>query len=148
MSLAHYYDPGLTGAHTRDVLVGEDRAALQVLIAICESALAMRRRLGGDATSAELANDKKTARRLRHCFLKSLLAWGGQEIDAGPPRLEVRRLAAVANWKHIVDQRHQWILSRYAPYATLAIDAGQEQWGYSVLNRLNNELSWLDYAIR
>jgi hypothetical protein len=146
--LADYYDPRCSGANTRDELLREDRAELQVLVAVCDRALAMPRRLGGDATSADLANDKKRAKRLGHCFRQSLKAWGAPEIATGALDKEVRQRAAVVRWEELADQRRQWILSRFAPYVTLAIDEGQEQWGWTIVNLLKNELRWMDYALR
>ena len=147
MSLADYHTPSLSGGNRRQ-LIKEDQAELQVLVALCDYALAMPRRLGADATSAELAKDKKTAKRLGHCFRKSLEAWGGKEVSRGARKAEARQLAAVARWDRVAEDRRQYLLSRFAPYATLAIDTNQKSWGYHILNLLNVELGWIDYAIR
>jgi hypothetical protein len=146
--LGQWYTPALSSKSTKDQLLTADRAELQVLVAVCDRALAMPRRLGGDATSADLANDKKKAKRLGHCFRQSLKAWGAPEIATGALDKEVRQRAAVVRWEELADQRRQWILSRFAPYVTLAIDEGQEQWGWTIVNLLKNELRWMDYALR
>ena len=148
MVLADYYDPACTTVMIRAELLKKDQAELQVLIRICDHALAMRRRLGGDASSAELATDKKRAKRLGHCWRTSLQAWGGREAAIGALGQETRMRAATVHWEDLVAARRQWILSRFAPYATLAIDTGDESWGYHIITILKNELRWLDYAMR
>lgn len=149
MVLADYYDEAWSGAtHTREDLLKLDRAELQVLVRICDHVLAMRRRLGGDASSDELAIDKKRAKRLAHCFRTSLKAWGAQEAASGVLEKEIRQRAATVHWEDLVAARRQHLLSRFPLYATMAIDAGQEAWGYHMITLLKNELRWLDYAMR
>jgi hypothetical protein len=144
-SLVSYYDPAYSSG-SKDQLLKEDRAELQILVALCAHALAMPRRLGVDATSDELARDKKIAKRLAHCFRKSLEGWHGVEVAIDEP--DIRQRAAVVKWGDLAAGRRAYLLARFAPYATLAIDAGQEPWGNHILTLLQNELGWIDYALR
>jgi hypothetical protein len=149
MVLADYYDARCSGApHTAEQLIILDQAELQVLIRICDGVLAMRRRLGGDATSDELAIDKKRAKRLAHCWRTSLRAWGAQESSSDVLEQEIRQRAATVHWEDLAAARRQYLLSRFPLYATMAIDLEEEQWGYHIITILKNELRWLDYAMR
>lgn len=47
----------------------------------CEEALAVPRRLGGDATDKELADDKRMARRVKHRLEVALEDWGDPGDD-------------------------------------------------------------------
>lgn len=143
-----YYTQTLSGGSTRDQLLTLDRGELQTLVALCDRALAMPRRLGSDATSDELASDKKTGKRLAHCFRQSLKAWGGQEAANGVLEDQIRRRAATLRWRDLADARRQYLMSRFAPYATLAIDEEQRAWGEHILTLLRNELGWIEYAMR
>jgi hypothetical protein len=147
MNLRDYHTPTLTGLNRRQ-LIREDQSELRLLVAMCAHAQAMPRRLGADATSDELAMDKKTAKRLAHCFRQSLQAWEGKEGAKGARGKEARRLAATVRWDRLAEDRRQYLLSRFAPYATLALDTDQKRWGYHILTLLNTELGWIDYAMR
>lgn len=63
---------------------------LQRGIAQCEEALGVPRRLGGDATDRELADDKRAARRIKHRLEVALKDWvwgwpRPEDLDPLPP---------------------------------------------------------------
>lgn len=105
------------------------------------------RRLGGDATDEELALDKKRARRM---------AWGIQQALRGwtkrPPTPEVsdeiRRAGAQLNWKTWLESYLVDLNQQIRCVATWALTKGDESWGKSAIVKLENELKWIDYALR
>jgi hypothetical protein len=115
---------------------------------LSREATAWPRRLGQDASAAELARDKKLARRMRHAFLRVLDEWGGDtEMQAGPQD-ELRRAAAVMQWDAYVQNHQRQLEALRAGVATYAHAAGERKWGNRAVHLFTMELEAVRYASR
>jgi hypothetical protein len=78
-------------------------ARLQRGVVQCQEVLNVPRRLGGDATDKELADDKRMARRIKHRLEVALVDWLGferhQAFDDPPPDGTGARLAWGEWWE-------------------------------------------------
>jgi hypothetical protein len=109
----------------------------------------MPRRLGGDATSEDLALDKKRVKRVLHVLSQSLKAWDAADriaqIDLTD---ELRREGAQLNWAQFAADYRAYLEGRIKYVATWSTQTGHTEWGKKAVVRLNNERSWLEYAMR
>ena len=145
--LQQFIDPSLrvSGSDTKKTLTTKEVERLQELNAIAMLSTTIPRRLGGDATDEELANDKKTGRRVAHIAEQCLRAWGAKPK---PVTRNVTRAAAQVKWTPWMEQHKVYIEGRMFYVATWAYKGGDETWAKAALTRLTNEQRWLEYALR
>jgi hypothetical protein len=125
----------------------------------------VKRRLGPDATAAELSSDKKLARRIAHTYLT---LWGRFvlskhapfpaeicPVDLHPPRNwqslyvraaiegEIRSAAATVIWPEWWEELQPRIQARRMVIASFALLNDQPSWGYRYVISLSDELHWV-----
>lgn len=146
--LEQYLDTGLRipdGITTAKITLDE-LARLNRLHAVATAAGEIPRRLGYDAESIELRNDKLRCRRIAHVAAQCIAGWGGK-IDT--KKLDVSREAATVDWPRWLQEHVVWLPKRMTFIATWQYrTGGDERWCKSAIVRLNNELSWSQYALR
>ncbi len=105
------------------------------------------RRLGPDATREEWALDKKRAKRVAHAMRSSLFAWQKKapKLPAGP---EVQQIGAQINWELFVPEHISVARDCLIKMSTFAIQSQEHRWGRTVVTRIENEIKWLEYAMR
>lgn len=129
-----------------DSLLRAEVERLRKLLAVARAAQTIPRRIGPEATSAELALDKQRARRVQHVAEQSLRAWGSSEN--GTIEAAMREAAAV-DWLRWFHEHRIWLMNRQRYVATWAYKTGaNEKWAKSTVVKLGNELKWLEYALR
>jgi transcription elongation factor GreA-like protein len=107
------------------------------------------RRLGADATPKELSDDKRAARRVAFALEQVLRAWGGP--TRRPSKEELMPEAAQLDWKRWwryekMCIKHQM---RYiATWQSKQDDKKTKLWATSAMNKLLNEMRWVEYALR
>lgn len=144
--LTQYYDPALklpddeTVAH----MEGQERARLAELLAIAEAAGSIPRRLGAEASSEELATDRRRCRRIAHAARQCLKDWGNPVPAPG----DVSRRAAQVVWDNWWADHSTWLVNRIRYIATWSMNGGDEIWAKSAVVKLNNEANWISYALR
>lgn len=144
--LAQWYDPGqkLREGDNPETITREERERLTKLLEVCRMAQRIPRRVGNDATSDELALDRKTAKRIAHVAEQCLSAWGGPLALVG----DVNREAAQVKWRRWWDDHQVWLTNRTKYVATWGEFHGETRWAKSAVVRLANERRWLEYALR
>jgi hypothetical protein len=147
--LGEHYDPGLdiSGIGSREDLEKKQINRINRELAVILVTASIPRRLGPDADETELALDKKRGRRVAHALHQALTGWTKR-----PPQVtlddEIRRLGAQLNWTSWQPAVLRSIEEQRRCVATYAVRSGQERWGKSAIVRLNNELKWVEYALR
>jgi hypothetical protein len=146
--LERWYDSGLEPPPLdRPTIVDEEVQRLLRSIAIVSAAGAIPRRLGGDATSGELAIDKKRARRVAWALNQTLIKW---KARPGKPPMDdlIRVSAANLIWGQFISEHQTHVLARIRLVATWAIRENEQRWGKSAVVRYENEVKWVAYAMR
>ena len=149
--LAQWVDPALEVSPEESAkrIQLEEINRLLKLHAIAIAAGAIPRRLGVDATTEELAADKKRCRRIAHVALQLASAWSGKDPDKLKAKYDVVKEAAVVNWALWWEGHKTLLINRQRYIATWSSrQDGQERWCKSALVKLNNETQWLEYALR
>lgn len=147
--LAQWYDPDLSvpEAESVEAITRAEIERLVKLLAITVAVAAIPRRLGADASQQDLALDKRRAKRIGHVAGQLLSAWAGKAKLPPPP--EVNREAAIVDWKAWWEEHRTWLLNRQRYIATWCQKyEADAKWCKSALVKLNNELVWLEYALR
>jgi hypothetical protein len=104
-------------------------------------------RLGEGATRSELAQDKRRARRIAHALGSSLYAW--QRKTPKLPSDETIKIAgAQLTWDTFVPEHCATAQAELRMMASWAILNNERRWGRSIVTRIENEISWLEYAVR
>lgn len=144
--LAQWLDPGLKipEEETADKITRAERERLSRLAAVAKAAGSMPRRLGGDANAKELASDKQYCRRIEHVATQCATAWGGALQVSG----DVGREAAIVKWDKWCQDHKVWLTNRMKYIATWASNGGDPKFAKSALVKLQNELRWVEYAMR
>lgn len=165
--LAQYADPGfeIPEKWTRDSLtVVEARRLARFGLQACYAA-EVPRRIGGDASSAELAADKKLSKRIAYVYLT---LWQRLILSQRAPLpLEEcpEHLIPPTNWKHYylvasgVDDVRQvgstveWVSwwndvrprleARRMMMASFSTTREEWSWGYQIIGSLTNEIDWI-----
>jgi hypothetical protein len=146
--LARHYDPALAVEKVgpRETLEKGEIERLQRAMTVVLFAGSIPRRIG-DASDEELALDKKRSRRVLHALNQSFRGW-----TKATPYLEatkeIKAEGAVINWvawreEHLTIVRH-----RLRVLTTWAVRAEEEAWGKQVVVKLENEIGWIEYALR
>ncbi len=147
--LERYYDGAtdLGGVPNREALEARQIERLARALSIVIGTAAIPRRLGGDATSPDLALDKKRARRFAHALRSSIGSWV-KRIPELPNGDEIKRASAQMNWAAFCDDHCTTIQTELRRCATWAIKHDDRRWGKSAVVRLENELNWVTYSLR
>jgi len=147
--LAQWVDPALeVGEENPNKIMLEEVERLLKLNAVAAVAGRMPRRLGGDATSEELAMDKKRCRRIAHVALQLASSWSGKDPSKLKIKYDPTQEAAVVNWNLRWEEHKTWLINRQRYIATWATRSGQEKWSKSAMVKLSNETQWIEYALR
>ena len=149
--LAQWVDPALevSAEESVDKIVKEELERLLRLNAIATAAGQIPRRLGQDASSPELAVDKKRSRRIAHVALQLASAWSGKDPNKLKVKYDAAQDAAVVNWNLWWEEHRVWLINRQRYIATWASrQEDQARWCKSAMVRLNNETQWFEYALR
>jgi hypothetical protein len=149
--LATYYDPQLpiSVAATISEIEEAEIARIRRQAAVILVAISMPRRLGGEATDEDLALDKKRARRVLHVLKQCLNQWSkGHRLDDLIINDDIRREGAQLDWESWWDNHRSYLEMRLRYVATWSVQADQRRWGKTAVVRLNNETSWMRYALR
>jgi len=146
--LERHFDSGIdtSGVESREYLETEELERISQLLATVIFAGSIPRRLGGDATDEELALDKKRARRVAHALQSSIKGWTKRYTL--PDSQEIRRAGAQLDWERFRIEHATKAQERLRLLATWAIHNEQDRWGRSAVVRLENELKWVDWALR
>jgi hypothetical protein len=146
--LGQHFDAGLdvTGIRSREELEERQVDRLKLALATVLITSSIPRRLGADATSEELALDKKRARRTAHALQKSLSAWT-KRMEL-PMDDEIRAQGAQMNWTPWREAFLANLADQVRSVATWSVTHGEESWGKSAIVRLTNEQNWVTYALR
>jgi hypothetical protein len=146
--LMQYHDPGLDvpADESAASIKAAERERLARQLAVTIAAKEIPRRLGIEAGAEVLALDKKRARRIEHALAQSLKAWGDATLPAGD---EINQQGAQIDWSNWCEQHTAWLKSRIVYIATWAVKAGgDDKFAKNAVVRLQNELSWVTYALR
>lgn len=147
--LERFYDPELKIPRpaSREVFEVQQIDRLASATAVVFAAGSLSRRIGGDASSRDLAIDKKRSKRVGHALRQSILAWTNR-----PPRIlvddETRIKGAQLDWQQFYAEHVTQVNSALVLLATWAIRNGEHRWGRSAVVALENELRWVRYALR
>ena len=147
---AQWYDPALEISADESVkkITKEESERLAKLLAIATAAGAIPRRVGPDATGEELAQDKRRAKRIAHVAGQLLDAWAGPK-GRKQAKVEITREAATVDWPRWWEDHQIWLENRRRYIATWSEkNTVDRTWAKGALVRINNELSWLQYAMR
>lgn len=147
--LAPWYDPGLEIPAKLDIatIVAEECARISESMAIVLYASTIPRRLGGDADNAELASDKKQARRVAHALRGAYRGWSKKSPDL-PNGEEIRQQGAQLMW-HLWHPEHiHTVETRIVRAATFALQRNEDRWGKTAVTSYLNEINWINYAMR
>lgn len=147
--LQRYFDPELKPrAASREELETAEVERISRALSVVLLAGSIPRRLGGDASSEDLALDKKRAKRSAHALNQAMRGWVKKAFSLDTPSQEIRKEAAQIDWvqwreAHIIEVHNRLLL-----IATWGILNNEERWAKSAVVRLENELSWIGYALR
>jgi hypothetical protein len=146
--LQQFLDPDLkVKDETAEQLTAQEIERLSKLHAIALAAMAIPRRIGGEASNDELSADKRRAKRVAHVAGQCVSAWGIKKPQA--PVADITRQAAQVVWQRWWEDHRVWLLNRMRYIATWQYKTGgDERWAKSAITKLNNELGWLEYALR
>jgi hypothetical protein len=147
--LERYYDGGtdLREIANREALETRQIERLARAFSIVVGTASIPRRIGSDATSEELAIDKRRARRFAHALRAAISGWV-KRMPEIPNNDEIRRASAQMNWAAFLDDHVTTIQTELRYCATWAIKHDDQRWGRSAVVRLENELNWVTYALR
>jgi hypothetical protein len=126
-------------------------ARIQTQACMLLVAIEMPRRIGSDATKAELALEKRRCRRVLWVLKQQLAAWAEKDdknIEWRPINDQDRQDGAALLWdkwwaahRKYLDQRRSWI-------ATWGLKKPDPDFANKAVNRINQELQHMEYALR
>jgi hypothetical protein len=147
--LARHFDADTEVAPdlTSEVIRGNQIGRLSRQLAVVLYASSIPRRLGGDADDDELKMDKKRGRRTAHALSQSLKAWAGR-IPALTADDEIKRAGAQLDWDRWRQEHFVDLKSDMTAIATWGLRGGDERFAKTAIVRMENELSWISYALR
>jgi len=149
--LTLYYDPALEVGRedTRASLIAAEAERLSRQYAVMMHATTIPRRLGPDASSEELAADKKRARRAAHVFEQCYLAWTKRKTVQKQKDEALLQEGATLIWDNWWGE-HQLYLNRRVVYVVTWCEkiSSDARWTKTAVVRLQNEHRWLEYAMR
>lgn len=147
--LARHWDPGLkVGDERVSDFEHAERERLAQLLAVANAAAEVPRRLGPDASEAELSSDRRRCKRIAHVAAQCLIAWTGKPVTVK----KIDRDAVQVRWSLWWEEHQTYLLSRRRYISTWALVPGRNKkdvrWAKSAVVRLDNEQQWLEYAFR
>lgn len=147
--LGGFYDADLEAPAdlSAEVITGDEIGRLSSALAIVLVATSLPRRLGGDASDADLALDKRRGRRVGHALSQSLRSWAGK-LPTLEMTNDVRKTGAQLDWARFREEHATQVMTRLRLIATWGIRSGNQDYAKSACVRLQNELSWVEYALR
>jgi hypothetical protein len=149
--LERFYDPGLELPEpplVREHIEAGEVERIQRALAVVVVAGTIPRRLGGDATADELAQDKKRCRRVSHALSNSIYAWTKKRAAMPEVEDEIRIKGAQLNWTTFKDEHVAELMVRQRLLATWAVRNEERRWGKTAIVHLENELNWFLWALR
>jgi hypothetical protein len=148
-ALERFYDSGLVLPESTDRREITDYEVERIGRAFAIVALinSIPRRLGHEASRDELALDKRRARRVGHALIQASRGWRTTEPKIRNDE-DVRIAAIHLNWEAFGPAHTTTVHNRMRFVATYAFKADDLRWGKSALSRLENEISWVSYALR
>jgi hypothetical protein len=147
--LASYIDPGLAidTTLTKEDIVKEEVDRLSRLYTIANVAADIPRRIGGEATREELAKDKSRCRRVAHVAFQCARSWSNRKTVTLAD--DVGQEAAQVVWARWYEEHRVFLHTRLNYIASWAYATGvSDKWTKKAIVRLNNEVRWLEYAMR
>ena len=147
--LEKHYDPNLRLPRnaTRESLERRQVDRITRALAVISFASEIPRRLGADADSKELAEDKKRARRTAHALANALAPWVRDKIDLKDSD-EIRREGAQLVWASFGEAHLNAVRGELRILSSWAVRSDELRWGRSAVVKLENELRWVEYALR
>jgi hypothetical protein len=151
--LEQFFDPALAVDTSRDAgsFASEEIARLQTAACRILVAAEIPRRLGGDATSDELAQDKKRCKRALHVLRQQLVGWSEKD----PDKIEWRQVTEVDRvegasllWEPWWKEQESYLTARRAYIATWGLKKPDTAYAKRAVTRLGNELTHMAYAMR
>lgn len=145
MILTAYYDPKLklNGAEPA-AITKQERVRISCTIKIVQTAQAIPRRLGPEASTQDMSDDRRRCRRVVHALQQPLEAWGGF-VDTGDLSAE----AAQLDWEKWAGEEQTYLHNRMRLVATLGINFPEHlTWAKQAFTRLQNEARWVQHALR
>lgn len=153
MFLEQFFDPACEVDLTLDSasLARDELARIQTQACRILVAAEIPRRLGGDATSDELALDKKRCKRVLHVLRQQLIAWSEKDankIEFRPITEADRVEGASMIWADWWRDQQEYLTTRRLYIATWALKKPDTAFGKKAVTRLSNEISHTGYAMR
>ena len=147
--VGRYFDPGLEipRAISRESLVSSEIDRITGAMTIIYVVGSIRRRLGIEATDPELALDKKRAKRVGWALTQSLICWS-KKAPKIQVTAEVQREGHHLEWDQFILSHVTQLNTDLRLLATWAIQNDESRWGRTAVVNLENELRWLNYAMR
>ena len=147
--LERYFDSGLAvpEAISRESLVSSEIERIKSAATIIYVVSTIPRRLGGEATDAELALDKKRAKRVGWALEQALGGWTRKRVSY-QVTAEIQREGAQLEWELFVPAHLTQLNTELCLVATWAIQNDEARWGRSAVVSLENEIRWMTYAMR
>jgi hypothetical protein len=148
--LGRWVDPALVLPRDldRDRLEADEIERLLQDLAIVLFASQIPRRLGGEASAAELAEDKRRCRRTSWAIRQALLQWTKTIKLPSPVPDELRIAGASLEWQVFGEQHLGLLTERTKRAATWAALNDQRKWGGAIITRLENERRWITHSLR
>lgn len=147
--LTRWVDPSFpVGELDRPRLEMAEAERLHAELAIVLYASQIPRRLGGDATAAELAEDKRRCRRVSWALRQSILQWTKRVDLPGIVTDDLRSAGATLDWPLFFEDHLGLLTLRTKRLATWAALNGERKWGSAMVTRFENERRWITHALR
>jgi hypothetical protein len=106
------------------------------------------RRLGGEASSEELALDKRRCRRVSWAIRQSALQWTKRVELPSPIPEELRIEGAQLEWETFGQEHLTLLIARVSLSATWAARSDEKVWGMKAVTKFENERRWVTHALR
>lgn len=147
--LQRFFDPALEPPQVESCEQLEAREIERITRSMSVTFLAgaIPRRLGAEATDAELALDARRAKRMGHALGQAVKGWTKKKVPL-PLNDSLRVEGAQIVWEMWSEDHLVVIRNELRYLATWSILNDQEKWGRSCVVRLENEEGWIKHAMR
>jgi len=149
MFLEQYYDAGLELPSSLSVtsLVDRETTRISRALTLVIVAGAIPRRLGSEASDDELVLDKKRSKRVGWALTQAHSGWSKKQ-----PKIqitsELEQEGTQLEWIYFIPEQMTQVMSELRLIATWAIQNEENRWGRTAVVNLENELRWIQYAMR
>jgi hypothetical protein len=144
-----YFDAGLEIPRNLSVDFIAERQTIRIVRALTVIIIAgaTYRRLGDEASDEELTLDKKRAKRVGWALTQAHGGWSKKDpkIQITP---ELERDGTQLEYHYFIPEHMTQIMIELRLVATWAIRNKEERWGRSAVVNLENEMRWIQYAMR